>query len=298
MKTIIETKNLVKNYDNIDRVKNIDLDIKKGEIYGFLGPNGAGKSTTMKMLLGLVQPTSGDIKIFGKDLKKNKREILLKTGNIIENPSYYGHLTGLENMSIIETLLGLPKGSGKEALKIVSLEEDMDKKVSDYSLGMKQRLAIAMALVRKPELLILDEPTNGLDPAGTKEIRDLITRLAREYGITIMISSHLLSEIEKIADHVGIIKDGEMIFQGRLSELDKYKRSNTIIRTSSNSKAMKILEKLRPEIQEENLVIKNISPKQRAQIVKHLIKNDLDVYLISEEKTNLEDIFLNLTESR
>lgn len=293
---IIEVKNLTKIYDKIPRVNNLNLNVKKGEIYGFLGPNGAGKTTTMKMLLDLVKPTKGEIRIFNKDLEKEKVNILRETGSIIENPSYYGHLTGAENIEIVEKLLDLPKGIGDRALKLVSLEKDKNKKVKDYSLGMKQRLGIAMALVRSPQLLILDEPTNGLDPAGTKEIRELIKKLAHEYGITVMISSHLLSEIEKVADRIGIIQNGSLIFEGDFEELDELKNPELIIETSDNYKALEILRTYEPKIEEKKVVISNINKENRTQLVKKLLEANLDLYLMYERTKSLEDIFLNLTE--
>ena len=186
---IVATDNLSKEYDGVYRVQELDIQIKEGDIYGFLGPNGAGKSTTMKMLLGLVKPTSGTIEIMGKPFnEKNRCDILASVGSLIESPSYYGHLTGRENMEIIRRLLDLPKKNIEEAVHIVRMENQMEKKVKNYSLGMKQRLGIAMALARFPKLLILDEPTNGLDPAGIEEMRELIKMLPKQYGMTVMIS--------------------------------------------------------------------------------------------------------------
>lgn len=297
MESIIKTKNLVKEYDGLNRVDRLYIDIKKGEIYGFLGPNGAGKTTTMKMLLGLVQPTDGEIEILGKKLGRDTRsDILLKTGSIIENPSYYGHLTGRENMEIVEKMLDLSSKESEKVLKLVGLEEAADKKVKNYSLGMKQRLAIAMALVRKPEILILDEPTNGLDPAGTREIRELIKRLAKDYGITVMVSSHLLTEIEKIADRVGIIKDGKLIFQGSIPELNKKRRSTTLIKTSDNQRASMLLRNFQVQRDRDQLIIEDLSQKERARINRYLIDNGLEVYILSEKHKSLEELFLDLTE--
>ena len=190
-------------------------------VYGFLGPNGAGKSTTLKMILGLIHPDSGNISVFGKTMTSaNKLAILHKTGSLIENPGGYGHLTGLENMQIIAKLKCVKETEIESALKTVRLYDERDKKLSNYSLGMKQRLGIAMALLGNPKLLILDEPTNGLDPAGIQEMRQLIISLPKERGITVVISSHLLSEIEQMADQVGIIHHGTMLYQGGLAELE------------------------------------------------------------------------------
>lgn len=219
---MVKTENLSKEYDGIYRVKDLDIRINEGDIYGFLGPNGAGKSTTMKMLLGLVKPNAGTIEIMGRNFnEKNRQGILKDVGSLIESPSYYGHLTGKENMEIIRRLLDLPKRNIEEAVRIVRMEKQMDKKVKNYSLGMKQRLGIAMALARRPKLLILDEPTNGLDPAGIEEMRELIKVLPKRYGMTVMISSHILSEIDQMATVVGIISQGNLIFQENMSVLDE-----------------------------------------------------------------------------
>ena len=195
--------------------------VPKKCVYGFLGPNGAGKSTTLKMILGLVHPSQGSIKLFGKVMNSaNRLSILRQTGSLIENPGGYGHLTGLENMQIIQKLKGVNEAEIASALKTVRLYDQRDKKLSNYSLGMKQRLGIAMAILGNPKLLILDEPTNGLDPAGIQEMRQLICSLPKERNMTVIISSHLLSEIEQMADQVGIIHHGHMLYQGTLANLE------------------------------------------------------------------------------
>ena len=235
---IIATENLSKEYDGVYRVQDLDIRVKEGDIYGFLGPNGAGKSTTMKMLLGLVKPTSGTIEIMGKLFnEKNRKGILQSVGSLIEAPSYYGHLTGHENMELIRRLLDLPQKNIDEAIHIVRLENQMNKKVKNYSLGMKQRLGIAMALAREPKLLILDEPTNGLDPAGIEEMRGLIKTLPSKYGMTVMISSHILSEIDQMATVIGIINQGSLIFQERMSVLDEQRKPQIILKTSDDDTA-------------------------------------------------------------
>ena len=213
---IVVTENLSKEYDGIRRVENLDIHINDGDIYGFLGPNGAGKSTTMKMLLGLVKPTTGTIEIMGKKFTENNRkEILHNIGSLIEAPSYYGHLTGKENMEIVRRLLDLPQKNIEEAIHIVRMENQMGKKVKNYSLGMKQRLGIAMALAQFPKLLILDEPTNGLDPAGIEEMRELIKMLPEKYGMTVMISSHILSEIDQMATVVAKVPNDYLVYDCR-----------------------------------------------------------------------------------
>ena len=219
--TILEIKNLSKKSGNTYRVKNLSMSIPKSCVYGFLGPNGAGKTTTLKMILGLIKKEAGEIKMFGEDVSaKNLLALLHKTGSLIENPGGYPHLSGLENMQIIAKLKGVNETEIEKALKTVRLYEQKDKKLGAYSLGMKQRLGIAMALLGDPKLLILDEPSNGLDPAGIMEIRNLITSLPKERGMTVLISSHLLNEIEQMADYVGIIHKGQMLYQGKLSELE------------------------------------------------------------------------------
>ncbi len=220
-KYIIETYDLCKKGGRRFRVKDVNLAVPKGCIYGFLGPNGAGKTTTMKLLLGLIQPDGGNIEVLGQKMSpKSRFDINTRTGSLIESPGFYGHLTGQENLEIIARYKKLGTDNIKEALNTVSLFDRKDDKVKNYSLGMKQRLGIAMALMGKPELIILDEPTNGLDPAGINEIRNLIMSIPEKYGSTVIISSHLLSEVEQIADYVGIINKGKIIYQGLLSELE------------------------------------------------------------------------------
>ncbi|WP_026513955.1 ABC transporter ATP-binding protein [Butyrivibrio sp. LB2008] len=220
-KYIIETYDLCKKSGNKFRVKDVNLAVPQGCIYGFLGPNGAGKTTTMKLLLGLIQPDGGTVEILGQKMSpRNRFDINMRTGSLIESPGFYGHLTGQENLEIIARYKNLGTADIKEALYTVSLYDRKDDKVKNYSLGMKQRLGIAMALMGKPELIILDEPTNGLDPAGINEIRNLVKSIPEKCGSTVIISSHLLSEVEQIADYVGIINKGKMIYQGLLSELE------------------------------------------------------------------------------
>ena len=213
---------LAKKPGNAYRVKDVNLRVPEHSVYGFLGPNGAGKTTTLKLILGLIKPEQGDISVFGQNVTTaNRLSILRQTGSLIESPGGYGHLTGLENMQIVQKLKGVSETEIVRALKTVRLYEQRDKKLKNYSLGMRQRLGLAMALLGDPKLLILDEPTNGLDPAGIQEIRELIRSLPKEQDMTVIISSHLLNEVEQMADHVGIIHHGEILYQGPLSELEK-----------------------------------------------------------------------------
>lgn len=293
---IVATDNLSKEYDGVYRVQELDIRIKEGDIYGFLGPNGAGKSTTMKMLLGLVKPTSGTIEIMGKPFnEKTRRDILASVGSLIESPSYYGHLTGRENMEIIRRLLDLPQKNIEEAVHIVRMENQMEKKVKNYSLGMKQRLGIAMALARFPKLLILDEPTNGLDPAGIEEMRELIKTLPKQYGMTVMISSHILSEIDQMATVVGIINQGCLIFQERMSVLDTQREPQIVLRTSDNNRAYQLLKKVNPQRTADGLQIGALTDEQTGAVVQCLCSNGISVYRVEEHRESLEDIFLNLT---
>lgn len=216
---IIETNNLTKVYRNFTAVNQVNLHVKKGRIYGFLGPNGSGKTTTMKMLLGLIKQTSGNFHINGQTFPKDRESILKNIGSIIEAPSFYGNLTGRENLDIVRKILNLPKETVNEALQLVGLEEFGDRLAKKYSLGMKQRLGIASALIGKPPILILDEPTNGLDPMGTHEIRNLIISLPKKIDCTIIISSHLLSEMQLMAQDIGILNKGRLLFEGSVDEL-------------------------------------------------------------------------------
>ena len=219
MNYMITTEHLTKKYKNFVSVNNVSLHIRKGSIYGFLGPNGAGKSTTMKMLLGLTAPTKGSFSIDGKHFPEDRMDILKEIGSFIEAPSFYANLTGRENLDVIRRILGLPKESVEDALQLVGLAEFGDRLAKKYSLGMKQRLGLAGALLGRPPILILDEPTNGLDPSGIHEIRELVKSLPGLYDCTILISSHMLSEIELMADDIGILNHGRLLFEGSLDEL-------------------------------------------------------------------------------
>ena len=229
MKEIVRTDSLTKIYNGTICVNNLSMSVKEGRIYGFLGPNGAGKSTTLKMLLGLVRPGKGSIEIFGRPFDaKNRLSILHDIGSLIESPSYYGHLTAREILKILASILDLPDKNIDEVLNTVRLDKQTGKRVSAFSMGMKQRLGIASALLSFPKLLILDEPTNGLDPAGIQEIRELIISLPLRYDMTVIVSSHLLSEIDKLADDVGIIARGKMMYQGTLDMLHKQDESKSL----------------------------------------------------------------------
>ncbi|MCM1495156.1 MAG: ABC transporter ATP-binding protein [Bacteroides sp.] len=216
---MIETKDLTKTYGDFTAVSHLSLHIPKGAVYGFLGPNGAGKSTTMKMFLGLTKPDSGSFTIDGRQYPKDRIEILKEIGSFLEAPSFYGNLTGEENLDIIRKILGLPKAAVTDALELVGLTPFKNRLARKYSLGMRQRLGLAGALISKPPILILDEPTNGLDPIGIHEIRSLIRSLPKQFDCTVLVSSHLLSEIELMADNIGILNRGKLIFEGTMPHL-------------------------------------------------------------------------------
>ena len=293
MNTVIETRGLTKQFKGHTAVDSLDLRIPQGVVYGFLGPNGSGKSTTMKMLLGLPQPTAGEIEIFGKRLTPASRgELLPLIGSMIEAPPGYGHLTGWENMQIVRDMLGLAVPQIEEALKTVRLIEHKDKLVRNYSLGMKQRLGIAMALARNPALLVLDEPTNGLDPAGIEEIRTLLMDLANK-GITVMVSSHLLDEIDKMATILGILSSGKMIFQGTREQLFEHSVPDLIIKTSRPRDARRLVDGA--TITPEGITVSGLDKEQTAAMVKILAAADIPIHEVRRVQQSLEDVFMDLT---
>ncbi len=297
MQPVLLTDNLTKRYGNTAAVDRIRLRIEEGEVYGFLGPNGAGKTTTLKMLVGLIQPTEGTFTVFGRTFAQHRRWILSQTGVLIESPSYYGHLTGRENLRIIQRLRGLPERNVSEALRVVRLEKHQHKRVDQYSLGMKQRLGLAMALISFPKLLILDEPTNGLDPAGIEEIRELIRSLPRQYGMTVLVSSHLLSEVEQIATSVGIIRDGKLVFQGSLNSLKAKSDPAIAVKTTDNLAAERVLDGqgLKPKERSGYLTLPDMEDRQVAEVNRTLVRAGIGVIRIEERKKSLERIFLELT---
>lgn len=291
---IIETKQLSKNFSGEVAVNQLSIHVRKNEIYGFLGPNGAGKSTAMKMLLGLLQPTHGSIRLFDKNFDSNQIALLSNVGSLIEEPSYYANLTGYENLEIIQRLLKLPKENIDKVLKIVKLYEQKDRLVKNYSLGMKQRLGIALAIIKFPKLLILDEPTNGLDPAGIQEIRELIKSLPQKYDMTVIISSHILSEIEQMATTVGIINKGKLLFEGQLTELEEDEKY--LFETSDDALAEQLLMRKGFELEEnQSIVLKDYNKTNIAAAVKVLVANDIDIYQVRMVRKSLEEVFLDMT---
>jgi len=297
-KPILQTSGLSYHYSrHVQTLHDINLSIERGSIYGFLGPNGSGKTTTLSLLLGLLKNQSGDIEIFGQHLHANREAILGKIGSLIETPSLYGHLTARENLEVYRNTYGATKGKVEEVLQIVGLADTGKKVTKKFSLGMKQRLSIALALLPNPELLILDEPSNGLDPAGIIELRALVKKLNQEKGMTIVISSHLLSEIEKMVSHVGILYKGKMLFQGPLAELRHFqqKGAKLLINTSDNVRALSLLEAYDPKREEEVISLSLADLQQVASIQRMLSKNDLDIYLLQPQTNDLEQLFIDLT---
>ncbi|WP_175639223.1 ABC transporter ATP-binding protein [Metabacillus schmidteae] len=294
---VVETNQLTKTFNGKAAVNQVNLSIPKGAIYGFLGPNGAGKTTAIKLLLGLMKETSGSIRIFGKELKKEKQTILRNIGSLVESPSYYGNLSARENLELLQIILQTPKERIEEVLRIVRLEKDANRPVKGFSLGMKQRLGIASALLGNPELLILDEPTNGLDPSGIIEMRELIKSLPEKYGVTVLVSSHLLSEIDQMATEVGIISKGSLIFQDSIEVLRKKSVSKIRIQTNNREAAWKVLlkEGLKGNVEGDYLSFNQSTNKDVAAIVRILVQNELDVFRVEEEKRSLESIFLEMT---
>lgn len=295
----IDTQELTRRFGKRETVKQIYLKVPKREIYGFLGPNGAGKTTTIRMLLGLIRSSSGDIRILGKDLNKHRMDILKDVGSLVESPSYYAHLSGYKNLKIMALIHGIQESRIQEVLEWVRLSQAAHRPVKSYSLGMKQRLGIAMALITNPKLLILDEPTNGLDPSGIQEIRELITRLPRDFDITVLLSSHLLSEIEQVATWVGIINQGELIFQGPLQELTDRSKPYVWVEMDRPLEAAAALNgqgfDAVPEITTGQIRTSMIDRPQSAEMIRLLVNHQYDVYRVTEKKKTLEEIFLELT---
>lgn len=294
---ILNTKKLSKKFGKEYVVDGVELKIPKGEIYGFLGPNGAGKTTTIRLILGLMKPTDGEIFLFNKNLKNDKIDILHKVGSLVENPSYYPHLTAFENLEAIRKILNVEPSRIEEVLKIVRLSEVGNKKVKNFSLGMKQRLGIAAALLHNPELLILDEPTNGLDPSGIIEIRELIKSLPSKYGMTVLISSHLLSEIEQMATTVGILNKGKLIFQDSIEKMQLYAKRKITLKVSNVEKASKLLlaKGIKIVYKDGYIELINCSDENIAHTVATLVYDGYSIFRVEEEKSSLEEIFLKIT---
>ncbi|WHH59715.1 ABC transporter ATP-binding protein [Petroclostridium sp. X23] len=297
---IIETKNLTKQYGAQKSVADLNIHVKKGRIYGLLGRNGAGKTTTMKMLLNLTQPTSGEVRIFGKNIQGNEKKILPRIGSLIEAPGFYPNLTGTENLRIFVELRGVPRQNAiKDALNLVGLPYKDKKLFSQYSLGMKQRLAIALAVMHDPELLILDEPINGLDPIGIAEVRTFIRNLCDECGKTILISSHILSEISLLADDIGIIDHGVLLEEESLAELESKNNRYVHFEVSDTTQASRILESAFKtknfKVTDDHNILLYDTALPKAAINRTFMQGGLEVNEIHLCEDTLEDYFKKVT---
>lgn len=298
MTNILKIENLSKSYDKNLVLKNINLEIEEGSIFGLIGPNGAGKSTLMKSILGLVKKDSGSISLYGKEINaKNQKETNKNLGSLIENPSFYDHLTAYDNLDLICDMKNIKKDNIDKVLKDVGLFTSKNKKARDFSLGMKQRLGIAIALIGNPKFLILDEPINGLDPYGIEEMRDLFKNIVKNSNTSILISSHILDEIEKISTHIGILKNGSLTYSGSLEEYRELHPPVIVLKTSDNLKASKLLELPQGNILDDYLVLGNKSQEEVAKIIKILV-NTVDIYRVEKRKESLEKLFIQETSAR
>ena len=295
---IVEVEGLSKSYKSFQAVKNISFQIERGSVYGFLGQNGAGKSTTMRMLLSLIQPTAGNINIFGKPLKGNEKDILKNIGAIIEKPDTYGYLSGYDNLRIFSRIFKLPtyKKDLDVLLEKVGLKGRGNDKVKSYSQGMKQRMGIAIALLNDPEFIILDEPTNGLDPQGISDIRNLISHFSKNEGKTILISSHLLNEIEMVADNMIILHKGEKIVEGKVNQLLDPAKTIVQIDTADLNQTLNYIRNTQWEklLISENELLFEMNKSNIPALIKYLIEKDIEVLNI-KSKHSLENYFLKLT---
>jgi len=297
---VIRTEGLSFNFGNQQVIKALNLQVPEGSIYGFLGPNGAGKTTTIKLLLSLLKTQYGSIHIFEQELQKNRISILSQIGSLIEQPAIYTHLTGKENLRNRALLLQVPSKRVDDMLNLVQLSNEANKKTGQYSLGMKQRLGIALALLTNPKLLILDEPTNGLDPNGIIEIRELLLKLVSQHDKTVFISSHLLAEVERMATHVGIIDGGELLFQGSVKDLEAISHPQIRIETDNTVDAANLLHRKGysvTDVTDQYIYVTYVSKEQTAQINTLLIQNGYNVFSIGKQQKDLEKLFLSITQN-
>lgn len=299
MEMVIQTTDLNFSFGKgIKTLDNINLSVPRGSIYGFLGPNGAGKTTTLRLLLGLLRNQQGKLEIFGRAFATHRIDILSRLGSLIEQPSLYGHLTAKENLEIYRRIYNVKKSRVAEVLQLVGLGDTGSKKARRFSLGMKQRLSIAIALLHEPELLILDEPTNGLDPSGIIETRELIKKLNREHQTTVLVSSHILNEVEKMATHVGIIHKGRILFQGTLPDLQQMKtrQASLEIETSDNARALSLIDASLGARENGNGIILPFRDRETAAAINlKLVQAGLSVYRLQPQQSDLEQLFIDIT---
>jgi ABC-type multidrug transport system ATPase subunit len=297
---IIETRGLNYYFGHQKVVDDLSLKVEKGSIYGFLGPNGAGKTTSIKILLNLLKSPADTVFLFGKEINSNRIASLKRLGALVEQPAIYAHLSGAENLYNRCMLLGINRTKAKEMLRLVGLEDAADKKAGKYSLGMKQRLGIALALLSDPELLLLDEPTNGLDPNGIIEIRNLMIELATKHQKTILVSSHLLAEIERIATHVGIINKGKLLFQGTINELHDLSKPMIELELNDIVKGQEFLKSNGYQVldsTEKKIILPFISTEECGKLNTLLIQHGFTVYSIYQVRKDLEHLFLDITKN-
>lgn len=296
---VINTSLLIRRFGDVRAVEDLSLSVPRNSVYAFLGPNGSGKTTTIRLILGLIRPDHGDVRLLGRPLDStSRRELLSRVGALVETPSLYPHLTGFENLRATQQLLGLPPTFIERSLRIVGLQADAARLVRDYSLGMRQRLGVALSLLRLPELLVLDEPTNGLDPGGMLEMRELIRQLPSEHGITIFLSSHLLAEVEQLATHVGIIGQGKLLFEGTLDSLRSRRRQLVRIEVDKPRSASALLPEAGCTLVriEDKALLADVGERENVpRLSATLVRAGLRVYEISAVHASLEEMFLELT---
>lgn len=299
----IRTSGLTRHFGDLIAVDRLDLAVPAGTVSGFLGPNGAGKTTTLRMILGLIRPDAGEVEIFGTPLTSRKETLLRRVGALVETPSLYGHLSGRENLEVARRMLGLERSHIDRVLALSGLVEAAHRRVSEYSLGMRQRLGLALALLGQPELLILDEPTNGLDPAGIQEMRELVRRLPREEGLSVFLSSHLLAEVEQMASHLVILHRGRRLFQGPPQDLQTQRRGRVVVAVDRPLEAAALLEQVGWQSEriateeEEALYVDAKGQEARVRICRTLVEAGFAVHRLDEESSSLESVFLDLTET-
>ncbi len=294
---VIETTHLTRYFGNLVAVNQVDLQILRGSVYGFLGPNGAGKSTTIRLLLGLIQPDEGEVRLFGQSLHQHRTAILQRVGALVETPSLYPHLTGRENLNVTRHLIGAESAQVERVLDIVRLAHHANRPVREYSLGMKQRLGLAIALLGEPELLILDEPTNGLDPAGMQEMRTLLQHLAEDRQITIFLSSHLLAEVEQIATHIGVIHQGRLCFQGTPDDLHAQMEKQVVLGVDQPQHSKAVLQQAGWTVHDNGghrLTVAANGQSDAAMINAQLVRQGINVYHLNLQQPTLEDMFMKL----
>jgi len=297
---VIETFGLRRRFGSLTAVDNLGLKVLQGKVFGFLGPNGAGKTTTIRLLLGLIRPDAGRVSLFGTEAGHDRIALLGRIGALVETPSLYPHLSGRENLEVTRRLRGLKQDCIDRSLQTVGLSPAAGRRVGGYSQGMKQRLALGLALLGEPELLILDEPTNGLDPAGIREIRHFIRSLPREHGITVFLSSHLLNEVEQVADSIAIIRNGSLLFQGALADLQARRKGHIHVRVDNPEKALGLIRELGYEQaafgEEGAIVVPASGDRETARINSRLVGQGVCVYGLKAVQPSLEDMFLSLTD--